>query len=454
MSFKAADVGIVPEAWDVEELRYFLDLITYGFTNPMPDSDEGPWKLTAKDVVNGRINYGTARRTTIEAFKSKLTDKSRPRVGDVLLTKDGSIGRVAVVDRDGVCINQSVALLRPKKNINPEFLKYLLISPHYQRVMEGDSDGSTIKHIYITRVDKMQVAVPPLAEQSEILKVVGTIDDRITLLRETNATLEAIAQALFKSWFVDFDPVHAKAEGRARQDGERSGQPRMPQASDLPRPGAEAGAEAQGQPEYMDAATAALFPDSFEESELGLVPKGWSIGQLQDLLVLQRGFDLPAAERIEGEYPLIAASGPSGTHHTAMAKGPGVITGRSGVLGKVFLTLEDYWPLNTTLWVKEFKRAKPCFAFQLLKLLDFASFNAGSAVPTLNRNHVHSLKYVLPPVELVGVYEDTALVIYERVLENNRQAQTLTQLRDTLLPRLISGQLRLPEAEATVEEVL
>ena len=202
----------------------------------------------------------------------------------------------------------------------------------------------------------------------------------------------------------------------------------------------------------MDALTADLFPDSLEESELGLVPTRWKIGQLQDLLVLQRGFDLPAAERTEGKYPLIAASGPSGTHHIAMAKGPGVITGRSGVLGKVFLTLEDYWPLNTTLWVKEFKRATPCFAFQLLKLLDFGSFNAGSAVPTLNRNHIHSLKYVLPPVELVGAYEDAALVIHERVLENNRQAQTLTQLRDTVLPRLISGQLRLPEAIAQITE--
>ncbi len=250
----------------------------------------------------------------------------------------------------------------------------------------------------------------------------SALDDRITLLRETNATLEAIAQVLFKSWFVDFDPVRAKAEGR--------------------------------QPEGMDAITAALFPDSFEESELGLVPKGWEIGELQDLLVLQRGFDLPASERTEGAYPLIAASGPSGTHHIAMAKGPGVVTGRSGVLGKVFLTLEDYWPLNTTLWVKEFRRATSCYAFELLKLLDFASFNAGSAVPTLNRNHVHSLKYVLPPVELVESYEGTALSIHQRVLENNRQAQTLTQLRDTLLPRLISGQLRLPETETLLEKAL
>ncbi len=413
MSFKRAEVGDVPASWYVEELRFFLSLITYGFTNPMPDADEGPWKLTAKDVVDGRINYATARRTTLDAFTKSLTDKSRPKLGDVLLTKDGSIGRVAVVDREGVCINQSVALLRPNKFIDPSFLKYLLFSPYYQGVMEGDSDGSTIKHIYITRVDKMQVAVPPLAEQKEILMVVGSIDDRITLLRETNATLEAIAQALFKSWFVDFDPVRAKLECRA--------------------------------PEGMDEATAALFPDGFKESELGLVPRGWRVGTLQDLLLLQRGFDLPSDQRMAGDYPIIAASGPSGTHNVPMAKAPGVVTGRSGVLGRVFLELDDYWPLNTTLWVKEFRGATPCYAYELLSLLDLKSFNAGSAVPTLNRNHVHGLRYLVPPYACVTAYESIAIQLHERARLNDEQAQTLATLRDTLLPRLISGALRLPE---------
>jgi type I restriction enzyme S subunit len=388
----------------------------------MPDAEDGPWKLTAKDVVDGRINYSTARRTTLTAFTNNLTDKSRPRLGDVLLTKDGSIGRVAVVDRDGVCINQSVALLRPNPLIDSRFLKYLLFSPYYQSVMEGDSDGSTIKHIYITRVDKMQVAVPPLSEQKEILNVVGSIDDRITLLRETNATLEAIAQALFKSWFVDFDPVRAKLEGRA--------------------------------PEGMDEATARLFPDSFEESELGLVPRGWAIGILSDLLVLQRGFDLPSQDRVPGDFPIIAASGPSGTHHEFMVKGPGVLTGRSGVLGKVFLELEEYWPLNTTLWVKEFRAATPCFAYEVLRMLDFQSFNAGSAVPSLNRNHIHGLRYLIPQRNCIEAYEAIAMDLHTRVKLNGQQAQTLGTLRDTLLPRLISGQLRLPEAQAVAEEAL
>ncbi|UTH37699.1 restriction endonuclease subunit S [Pseudomonas sp. KHPS1] len=348
--------------------------------------------------------------------------RGHPKPDDILFVCKGSPGRTNwVPDPVDFCIAQDMVAVRadPKK-IYPKYLFAVLRSSVVQSQIDNMHVGTMIPHF--KKGDFGKLRIPVL--RSDAQRVIGdfyfTVSERITLLRETNATLEAIAQALFKSWFVDFDPVRAKAEGC--------------------------------QPEGMNAPTAALFPDSFEESELGLVPKGWEIGQLQGLLVLQRGFDLPAAERTEGQYPLIAASGPSGTHHIAMAKGPGVITGRSGVLGKVFLTLEDYWPLNTTLWVKEFKRATPCFAFQLLKLLDFGSFNAGSAVPTLNRNHIHSLKYVLPPVELVGAYEDAALVIHERVLENNRQAQTLTQLRDTVLPRLISGQLRLPEAMAQISE--
>ena len=268
--------------------------------------------------------------------------------------------------------------------------------------------------------------VPIFFPSIEVQRLAGLalslFEDRITLLRETNATLEAIAQALFKSWFVDFDPVRARQEGRV--------------------------------PEGMGDATAALFPDGFEESEQGAVPRGWRVGKLEDLLVLQRGFDLPASDRVSGDFPIIAASGPSGSHHTAMAIAPGVVTGRSGVLGRVFLELEDYWPLNTTLWVKNFRAATPCYAYEVLKLLDFASFNAGSAVPTLNRNHVHSLPYLIPDRKCVDAYESIAMAIHSRVRANQHQAQTLASLRDTLLPRLISGRLRLREAEAAIAAAL
>ena len=135
-----------------------------------------------------------------------------------------------------------------------------------------------------------------------------------------------------------------------------------------------------------------------------------------------------------------------------MARGPGVITGRSGVLGRVFLELDDYWPLNTALWVKDFKAATPCFAYELLRRLDLKSFNAGSAVPTLNRNHVHSLPYIVPNVECIKAYEKLAITFHKRVRANNKLGQTLEQIRDAMLPRLISGQLRLREANENLQQ--
>lgn len=410
----------LPAGWERQPLESLCDRVSVGHvgeTSQFFTEHGGVPLIRSQNVRPRKVELIDVKYITKE-FHEK-SRKSQLRAGDLLIVRVGQNRGDCAVLRENLgdvnCAN--IVFAQPDRRYS-EFLGAYFNTPRGREALLAVSSGSAQLVLNTKAIAKIDVPVPTPDEAQAIGRISQAFDHRITLLRETNATLEAIAQALFKSWFVDFDPVRAKAEGR--------------------------------QPEGMDAATVALFPDSFEESELGLVPKGWAIGELQDLLVLQRGFDLPASDRIEGEYPLIAASGPSGTHHIGMAKGPGVVTGRSGVLGKVFLSLEDYWPLNTTLWVKEFKRATPCYAFQLLKLLDFASFNAGSAVPTLNRNHVHSLKYVLPPQEIVEGYEGAALLIHQRVLENNRQVQTLTKLRDSLLPRLISGQLRLPEAEVLV----
>jgi type I restriction enzyme, S subunit len=339
------------------------------------------------------------------------------------LTVVGTVGQVAIVPKylAGFNVARAVAVLHPLAHISAEWLALCLRSPLSLHLLNSRANTTVQTTINLKDLRALPIPLPPLEERREITSMISALDERIALLRETNATLEAIAQALFKSWFIDFDPVRAKMEGRA--------------------------------PEGMDEATAALFPDGLDASALGNLPAGWRVGQLQDLLVLQRGFDLPAQDRVPGDFPIIAASGSSGTHREPMAKGPGVVTGRSGVLGRVFLELEDYWPLNTTLWVKEFRVASPCYAYELLRLLDFKSFNAGSAVPTLNRNHIHGLPYVLPPVDIIAAYESLAMPLHTRCRENSNQAQSLANLRDTLLPRLISGQLRLPAAEALIAEL-
>ena len=367
------------------------------------------------DPNNLYPSYQTTRYVSPDTYQTWF--RGHPVPGDILFVCKGSPGRTNwCPDPVDFCIAQDMVAVRadPTK-VAPKYLFAALRSSLVQLQIDNLHVGTMIPHFKKGDFGKLRIPIPSVRDQSEIGDFYFEVSSRIALLRETNATLEAVAQALFKSWFVDFDPVRAKMAGRA--------------------------------PEGMDEATAALFPASFEESALGQIPAGWQVGRLDDLLVLQRGFDLPAQVRVPGPFPIIAASGSSGTHREAMVKGPGVVTGRSGVLGRVFLELGDYWPLNTTLWIKDFRAASPSYAYELLRLLDFKSYNAGSAVPTLNRNHIHGLPYVVPPRTCVDPFESIARGLNERIRANQAQAQTLATLRDTLLPRLISGQLRLPLAD-------
>ncbi len=248
------------------------------------------------------------------------------------------------------------------------------------------------------------------------------LDDRITLLRETNATLESIAQALFKSWFVDFDPVRAKAEGR--------------------------------QPEGMDAITAALFPDSFEESELGLVPKGWAIAKFGDFinrLSVGQKYDQKSAFP-DGTVPVLdqGKSGIIGYHNDspgvrASLEAPVVVFANHTCYMRLitfdFSAIQNVLPFNgrgvDTVWVFYATKDRVKFSEYKGHWPDFAIE-----------------KSVLPPAALTYVFRDAVDPVIRKIRFNELQAQTLTQLRDTLLPRLISGQLRLPEAEALLEDSL
>jgi type I restriction enzyme S subunit len=167
--YKESPLGWIPKEWEVGELRRWLTYLSYGFTNPMPESDEGPYMVTAADINADRIQYDTCRRTTRDAFDRLLTQKSRPKVGDVLLTKDGTLGRIALVDRLDVCINQSVAVLRPADTRHSQFIASMLSAPMWQQKMLSDAGGSTIKHIYITVVSKMLVAWPSRSEELEAI---------------------------------------------------------------------------------------------------------------------------------------------------------------------------------------------------------------------------------------------------------------------------------------------
>lgn len=304
----------------------------------------------------------------------------------------------------------------------------------------------------------MLVATPSLWEQDQVISVLGSIDDRITLLRETNATLEAIAKALFKSWFVDFDPVRAKAEGL--------------------------------EPEGMDAATAVLFSDSFEESELGLVPKGWKLVPFGELLIhtiggdwgdetpsekndtrvaIIRGTDIPdlqsgAANRVPLRYTstkklatrklqdgdlVLEVSGGSKDQPTGRA-----LYLTEALLGQFDCPVE---PASFCRLLRPIDRNIGLLLAQHLTYIygigkTWEYQNQSTGIANFQTTHfLESELVAVPPREVLAVFADVVRSIVDR--GHLSQIQNLASLRDTLLPRLISGQLRLPEAEVMVEEV-
>jgi type I restriction enzyme S subunit len=196
--FKDSPVGRIPKSWEVKPLSEYVSFLSYGFTNPMPESEAGPYMITAKDVYGLKIQYSKARKTTKAAYDDLLTRKSRPQVNDILLTKDGTLGRVALVEYENCCINQSVAVMTPNEKILPKFLLYLLASPSYQVEMLDKAGGSTIKHIYITIVDKMMLSVPCLSEQGRVVRIIDGLLNKIDLAEKKLLKIKNTKKALMQ----------------------------------------------------------------------------------------------------------------------------------------------------------------------------------------------------------------------------------------------------------------
>ena len=251
----------------------------------------------------------------------------------------------------------------------------------------------------------------PLPEQRAIAHILGTLDDKIELNRRMNETLEAMARALFKSWFVDFDPVRAKMAGE------------IPACPNTLR---------------------TSFPDRLVESELGEIPEGWEVKTLGDLLELAYGKALRADSRHDGDVPVYGSNGEVGWHNKRLVQGPGIVVGRKGNPGVITWAAIDFFPIDTTFYVvPKDSNQNLYFLFYALKGQDLPSIAADSAVPGLNRNLAYMNKQVMPVdriVEHFNVYVDP---IFDRSHCLAAESRILAFLRDALLPKLISGEIRL-----------
>lgn len=380
----------------------------------------GPYPfITIPDLNQGR-EVNKTERSVSEKGASSLRTCLLPS-NAVLMSCIATIGKTGITTRPSFT-NQQINSVICGREVLPKYL-YYVFSQLGRELEAAGGGGSVYTNVSKSKFSDIEIPAPSIQEQAAISELLGLLDDRITLLRETNATLEAIAQALFKSWFVDFDPVRAKQEGRA--------------------------------PEGMDEATAALFPDSFEESELGLVPKGWRVGSFADVCIISSGKrppDRSDTARDACSIPLYGGAGVMGYTSASLFDVPKIVTGRVGTLGKVHIAYPPFWASDNVLVVTPNDKTLFSVVLHWLRSVDVVALNRGSTQPLLTQRDLGAQPGVIPHSSVVVEFEDVVSPLYQQIREQEHQAQTLAALRDTLLPRLISGQLRLPEAVALIEE--
>jgi type I restriction enzyme S subunit len=407
------------------------------------------------NIGDGGISEdGVAR---IDAADVLRLQQHRLRVGDIVFSRRGDVTKNSLIRfrEDGwLCGTGCLKVRLGKESVaNAEFVSHLLRQPETKDWLTRHAVGATMPNLNTGILAGVPLRLPPIEVQRAIAAILDALDDRIAHLRETNATLEAIAQALFKSWFIDFDPVRAKQQGLA--------------------------------PAGIDEATAALFPDSFDASAEGLLPIGWEQTNLAALTErfggsIQTGpfgSQLHASDYVEEGIPVvmpkdihgrrvmtesvarIQASDADRLSRHKVIKGDIVFSRRGDVERHALIgQRETGWLCGTgCLLVRPGKDwASPTFLSMMLDAAQARTWlvqhAVGATMPNLNTGILGSVPVVLPPPELLRAFEDIIAVTEEQRSQNASTAETLATIRDTLLPRLISGQLRLPQAEALLEE--
>jgi len=379
-----------------------------------------------------------------QADASEATSaKTRFRRGDVLFGKLRPYFRKVVRPKfDGIC-STDIWAVRAKNGMDQGFLFYRMASQEFVDKSMGASTGTRMPRADWEFLSQWKIPLPPLSEQKAIAAVLGALDDKIELNRRMNATLEAMARALFQSWFVDFDPVRAKLDGQI--------------------------------PQGHDEFTAALFPNSFQDSPLGKIPKGWEIGTLGSILdVLETGrrpkggvssyssgipsigaesingigvFDYSKTKFIPSEFFEKTSCGRITHFDVLLYKDggkPGEFKPRVGMYG------HDYpfktFCINEHVFRMRSARTGQAFLYFTISdqrvLSDFAIKGGKAAIPGINQPDVKSTCIVLPPKNVTDAFNARTDILCDQILQNAKQSHSLATLRDVLIPKILSGRIK------------
>ncbi|MBN6742243.1 restriction endonuclease subunit S [Acidithiobacillus sp. MC6.1] len=441
--------------WTETTLGELCLKITDGSHSSPPSAPVGKPMASVKDLTRFGIDLKDARQISEFDYELLVKQGCQPEVGDVLIAKDGSSAldtTCLVKEPLAAVLLSSVAILRPNpEKLFPEYLKQYLSSPKTISYLKSEFiSGAAIPRVIIKDFKRAIVKVPPIEEQRRIAHILGTLDDKIENNRKTAKTLEAMAQAIFKSWFVDFDPVRAKASGESTESICK---------------------RLKMTPEIL-----ALFPDGFEDSELGKIPRGWKVGRAGDHLKI-RGGSTPSTTQpdywdggtINWATPkdLSGLQGPFlfKTSHQITDLGLSKIS--SGLLPTGTLLLSSRAPIGyiaistTPIAINQgFIAITPDSSVSISYMWHWLRTNMdsvlekanGSTFLEINKANFRDILMIVPPSDTLASYTDMSSAKENRIAYLYHESNMLSQVRDTLLPKLISGELRVDEAEELVEE--
>ncbi|MFN7227556.1 MAG: restriction endonuclease subunit S [Synechococcaceae cyanobacterium] len=398
--------------------------------------------ITAKVIKGGRIE--TPSEFIAPDAYDEWMRRGMPEAGDVVITTEAPLGEVAQLPKGKVALAQRVITLRGKKGlVDNTFLKYLLLSRPFQEDLEARATGTTVVGIKQSVLRKIDLAFPSFLDQKAIAHILGTLDDKIELNRKTNETLEAMAKALFKSWFVDFDPVRAKAEVR---------------------------------PTGLPGEISDLFPDSLVESELGEIPSGWGVAAVGDLVYCVGGSTPSTSEPSYwdgGENlwatpkDLSSLPAPFLLDTAKMITESGIRRISSGVLPVGSVLLSSRAPVGyvavtcvpvsinqgfIALMSNELMPSAFLLNWCLSNVQQFKDRASGTTFAEISKAAFRPIPILVPDQRITKLFAKESQSLYDRIVSSMKQSDLLESCRDTLLPKLISGEIRIPDAEKLLEE--
>ena len=363
-------------------------------TNDLVDTPkEGAISLSPKNIINGELNLDQC--TYIKWDKYYESPEIMINPNEIIITKTGSsVGRTTFVRRvdHPMTLNPQLVVL---KNIseNAEFLSYNIKSALFQSVLKSIVVGSAIPTLSQKNLANLKINVPKeVDDQRRIASILSSLDRKIELNNKINADLEEMAQAIFKNWFVDFEPF-------------KNGK--------------------------------------FVDSELGMIPEGWKVGCLGDLITIKYGKDHKKLD--DGTFPVYGSAGLMRFVNSWLYNGESVLIPRKGTLDNIMYVCEKFWTVDTMFFSVPKMDYVMKYVYNYIKRFDFSKMNEGTSVPSNTAARLNKMPILIPTHEILEMYDETLCPIYNKRKMKDKESRILSLLRDTLLPRLMSGEIEVPE---------